>query len=182
MEAAQASARPLPADLRGSIRGVEPADPQARLVAPAFDLCEQANERSGYDTGVVDWLRAHRVKAASFAGGKWLRSHPERAMQLMADPLFEVGNHTWTHGNLRVIEGDETRRLAHHENTATARQRLLRAVASWVCMSAPYSVVTLPGPWSRRAALRACQLSVAHLTRMGYLLTPAKASSSPRSL
>jgi peptidoglycan-N-acetylglucosamine deacetylase len=30
-------------------------------------------------------------------------------MQLMADPLFEIGNHAWTHGNLRVIQGEEAR-------------------------------------------------------------------------
>jgi peptidoglycan-N-acetylglucosamine deacetylase len=109
MEAALAGARPLPIDLRGSIRQVEPADPLARLVALTFDLCEQAGERAGYDAGVVDWLRAHGVKATFFAGGQWMRTHAERAMQLMADPLFELGNHTWTHANLRTIQGAEAR-------------------------------------------------------------------------
>ena len=88
---------------------MEPADPQARLIALTFDLCEQANERAGYDAEVVNALRAAGVKATFFAGGKWLRTHPEQAMQLMADPLFEVGNHAWTHGNLRVLEGREAR-------------------------------------------------------------------------
>lgn len=109
LAAARAAAQPLPAGERGSIRSVEPADPKARLVALTFDLCEQANEQTGYDAGIVDWLRAHRVKATFFAGGKWLRTHPERAMQLMADPLFEIGNHGWTHGNLRVISGEAAR-------------------------------------------------------------------------
>jgi peptidoglycan/xylan/chitin deacetylase (PgdA/CDA1 family) len=27
-------------------------------------------------------------------------------MQLAADPLFEIGNHGWTHGNLRVLSGE----------------------------------------------------------------------------
>ena len=99
---ARAAAHPLPQTQRGSIRAVEPADPQARLVALTFDLCEQAGERAGYDAGVVDWLRGHGVKATFFAGGKWMRTHAERAMQLMADPLFELGNHGWTHANLRT--------------------------------------------------------------------------------
>jgi peptidoglycan/xylan/chitin deacetylase (PgdA/CDA1 family) len=30
-----------------------------------------------------------------------MRDHPEKALQLMADPLFEIGNHSWSHKNLR---------------------------------------------------------------------------------
>jgi peptidoglycan/xylan/chitin deacetylase (PgdA/CDA1 family) len=108
-EAAAGSLPPLPPRLRGSIRSVDPAGPEARLVALTFDLCEQAREQTGYDGRIVDWLRGHGIRATFFAGGKWLRDHPERAMQLMADPLFEVGNHGWTHANQRVVD-DRTAR------------------------------------------------------------------------
>lgn len=101
--AAAGPPRPLPPALHGSIRRVRPADGD-RPVALTFDLCEQADEVTGYDGAIVDVLRAARVPATFFAGGKWLRSHPERAMQLIADPLFEVGNHAWTHGNFRVLD------------------------------------------------------------------------------
>lgn len=94
----------LPEKLSGSIRYVKPRNSE-KLVALTFDLCEQANERSGYDADLVNYLRDHQVKATFFAGGKWMRSHPEKTMQLMADPLFEIGNHAWTHGNLRVLNG-----------------------------------------------------------------------------
>lgn len=80
-----------------------------KLVALTFDLCEQADDRTGYDRGVVNLLRERQVPATFFAGGKWLRSHAEQAMQLMADPLFELGNHGWTHGNLRVLKGQKMR-------------------------------------------------------------------------
>lgn len=76
-------------------------------IALTFDLCERSNEIAGYDAEIVDYLRANRVKATFFAGGKWMSSHKERAMQLMADPLFEVGNHSWSHANLRVIDHRE---------------------------------------------------------------------------
>jgi peptidoglycan/xylan/chitin deacetylase (PgdA/CDA1 family) len=94
---------PLPAALHGSLRRVRPAEGD-RPIALTFDLCEQADEVTGYDGAIVDYLRAERVPATFFAGGKWLRSHTERAMQLIADPLFEVGNHAWTHGNFRVLD------------------------------------------------------------------------------
>ena len=80
-------------------------------IAAAFavDDTEQATERAGYDAELIDALRAQGVKATFFAGGKWLRTHPEQAMQLMADPRFEIGNHAWTHANLRVVEGAAAR-------------------------------------------------------------------------
>jgi len=34
-----------------------------------------------------------------------LMTHQTRAMQLAADPLFEIGNHSWTHRNMRVLSG-----------------------------------------------------------------------------
>lgn len=93
---------PVAADRAGSIRRVKPAGP-AKPVALTFDLCERADDITGYDGAVVDVLRREQVPATFFAGGKWLRSHPERAAQLIADPLFEIGNHAWTHGNFRVL-------------------------------------------------------------------------------
>jgi peptidoglycan/xylan/chitin deacetylase (PgdA/CDA1 family) len=101
--------RPLPAELRGSIRAVEPSDRSARLVALSFDLCEGAKETTGYDAAIVNYLRAHWIKATFFAGGKWMASHPDKAKQLMADPLFEVGNHSWTHRNLHLAAEPEAR-------------------------------------------------------------------------
>ena len=89
---------------RGTIRRVKLTSDK-KLVALTFDLCEQPSEISGYQGGIVDFLREHRIKATFFMGGKWMLSHRERAQQLMADPLFEVANHTWEHRNLRVVSG-----------------------------------------------------------------------------
>ena len=89
---------------RGTIRRVKLTSDK-KLVALTFDLCEQPSEISGYQGGIVDFLREHRIKATFFMGGKWMHSHRERAQQLMADPLFEVANHTWEHRNLRVVSG-----------------------------------------------------------------------------
>jgi peptidoglycan-N-acetylglucosamine deacetylase len=93
---------PLPAE--GVIRRVRLPDDR-KLIALTFDLCEQPGEVAGYDGTIVDYLRQENVKATFFAGGKWLRSHEERARQLMADPLFEIGNHSEAHRNLRRLDG-----------------------------------------------------------------------------
>jgi peptidoglycan-N-acetylglucosamine deacetylase len=77
-----------------------------RLVALTFDLCEQPDEIAGYQGGAVDFLRQRAIKATFFAGGKWLLTHRDRAMQLMVDPLFEIGNHTFEHHNARVLDDE----------------------------------------------------------------------------
>ncbi|CAK0758551.1 peptidoglycan-N-acetylglucosamine deacetylase [Gammaproteobacteria bacterium] len=100
------SSPPLPESFARSIRYVIPKRGE-KLIALTFDLCEKATEVTGYDAALINILRAQSVKATFFAGGKWLRTHSEKAMQLIADPLFEIGNHAWTHGNLRVLRGQE---------------------------------------------------------------------------
>jgi peptidoglycan-N-acetylglucosamine deacetylase len=91
----------LPANRRGSIRSVRLPRGE-RLVALTFDLCENGNEISGYDADIIDTLRRLEVKATFFPSGKWLLDHKERAEQLIADPLFQVGSHSWTHRNFRL--------------------------------------------------------------------------------
>jgi peptidoglycan/xylan/chitin deacetylase (PgdA/CDA1 family) len=99
---------PKAADATGVIRRV--TLPRGRkLIALTFDLCEQPGEIAGYDGAIVDYLRKENVHATFFAGGKWMRSHEERARQLMVDPLFEIGNHSEAHRNLRLLNGVKLR-------------------------------------------------------------------------
>jgi peptidoglycan-N-acetylglucosamine deacetylase len=95
---------PLPSHLRGAIRRVELPKGQ-KLIALTLDLCEQPNELAGYDGPIIDYLRSTGTRATLFAGGKWLMTHNERAQQLIADPLFEIGGHGWTHRNTRLLAG-----------------------------------------------------------------------------
>ena len=96
--------QPLDPSRRLAIRRVD-LPPGVKLVALTFDLCEQPHEIAGYQGAIVDYLRAERVKATFFAGGKWMLTHRDRTQQLMADPLFEIGNHAWEHRNLRLLRG-----------------------------------------------------------------------------
>lgn len=119
-------ATPVPPDLRGSIRSVElPAG--LKLIALTFDLCETEGEIAGYDGRIVDVLRAENVKATFFAGGKWMETHPERAEQLLADPLFEIGSHSWRHLDpLRVNQQQLSEELSLTEAAyGRARQGLV---------------------------------------------------------
>jgi peptidoglycan/xylan/chitin deacetylase (PgdA/CDA1 family) len=97
-------AAPAPSGALGAVRSVK-LPPGKKLIALTFDLCEQPGEVAGYDGAIIDYLRREKIKATFFAGGKWMRSHEERTHQLMSDPLFELGNHSEAHRNLRLLEG-----------------------------------------------------------------------------
>ncbi|MBU1042189.1 MAG: polysaccharide deacetylase family protein [Proteobacteria bacterium] len=96
----------LPDRLRGLIRRVALPMGDKRL-ALTFDLCERTVHVTGYDAALVQVLRQGEAKATFFAGGKWMRSHPEATLSLMADPRFELANHTWSHANLGVMQGQK---------------------------------------------------------------------------
>lgn len=96
---------------------------QQKVVALTFDLCEQPHEIAGYQGDLIDFLRDRNIPATFFAGGKWLLTHPERAQQLMADPLFEVGDHTWDHANLRLVSGAELAGEVENPQAAYLRER-----------------------------------------------------------
>jgi peptidoglycan/xylan/chitin deacetylase (PgdA/CDA1 family) len=144
---------PLPEALRGSIRRVDTGG--VKLVAMTFDLCELSDQRAGYDGALVEALRAQNVPATFFASGKWLRSHPERAMQLLADPLFELGNHAWTHGNMGVLPPDRMREQiewtqAQYELTREALAKLARERGQPEAVShAPSSITLFRFPYGR---------------------------------
>ena len=91
------------APIAGAIRRVDLRGTE-KLVALTFDLCETAGEVAGYDGAVFDTLRAKQVPATIFAGGHWATTHAARIGEVARDPLFEIGNHTWSHANLRLAD------------------------------------------------------------------------------
>lgn len=132
----------LPPGLRGSIRRVDTGG--QKLVAFTFDLCELSDQRAGYDGALVQTLRELDAPATFFAGGKWMRSHPQRAMQLLSDPLFEVGSHGWTHGNMAVLDAGGMRRQIDWTQAqyAVVRERLQELARQ---RGAPDAVAAVPG-------------------------------------
>jgi peptidoglycan/xylan/chitin deacetylase (PgdA/CDA1 family) len=51
-----------------------------------------------YDNkALIDELRALHVPATMFLTGMWMEQYPEVTRELAADPLFELGTHTYDH-------------------------------------------------------------------------------------
>lgn len=93
---------PLSKEMEGTVRSVQISE-QAKIVALTFDMCELARSTSGCNMEIVNFLRQEKIPATFFMGGKWMRTHKERVKQIMFNPLFEIGNHAWTHGNFGIM-------------------------------------------------------------------------------
>ncbi len=130
---------PVPTHLRGVVRRVA-LPPGKKLIALTLDLCEQPGEISGYDGAIFDYLRANRIKATIFTGGKWLMTHPERSRQLIADARFELGSHGWAHRNVRALSGSDLIQEIRGPEAAFQVQR--SALAAHQCVAAIPNAMT----------------------------------------
>ncbi len=93
---------PLGPDAVGAIRRVALAD-GAKVAALTFDLCELDTVTTGCDMDILGFLRAEHIPATLFMGGKWMRTHSRRVLQIITEPQFEIANHAWSHGNFALL-------------------------------------------------------------------------------
>ncbi|WP_080671528.1 polysaccharide deacetylase family protein [Salinispora cortesiana] len=64
-----------------------------------FDAC---SDSSGYDERLINRLREQQIPATLFVNQRWATTHRQKFESLMADPLFEIGNHGTNHRPLSV--------------------------------------------------------------------------------
>jgi peptidoglycan/xylan/chitin deacetylase (PgdA/CDA1 family) len=111
--AAAAPGQPLasdPAAVAARYRGVTPTQwgtslpgvattfaAPGRQIALTFDACP-----GGCDDALLSTLERNAVPALLFLSSRWIDTHPGRAEQLAANPLFEIGNHGTRHAPLSV--------------------------------------------------------------------------------
>ncbi len=85
---------------------------------------------SYYNSALVDELRRRRVPATLFLTGLWMQRYPEITRELAADPLFELGTHTWRHRAFTAdCYGLPTVGRSHMLEEVTRAQRLLDELA-----------------------------------------------------
>ena len=77
-----------------------------RRIALTFDACSTW-EGTDRDPRIPELLRETKTPATLFLGGLWMAEFPELTRSLHRDPLFELGNHAWSHPDLTDMEADE---------------------------------------------------------------------------
>jgi peptidoglycan-N-acetylglucosamine deacetylase len=80
---------------------------QKKRIALTFDAC--TTRELFYDGRVIDALVAARVPATIFIGGRWAQGQAEHVKALAANPLFEIGNHTFSHPHLSKLNEEQIR-------------------------------------------------------------------------
>lgn len=76
-------------------------------VALTFDACQSPNQLAGYDETIINILAETRTPATLFLGGLWMQRHPAQTRALAANPLFELGNHSWSHADFARLNPEE---------------------------------------------------------------------------
>ncbi|WP_059106168.1 polysaccharide deacetylase family protein [Shouchella shacheensis] len=76
-------------------------DTTDQVVALTFDACggEHGEE---VDIDLLDFLRAHEIKATLFLNERWIKANESLFAELAEDPLFELANHGSEHKPLSV--------------------------------------------------------------------------------
>ncbi len=72
-------------------------------VALTFDACQTVDEPAGYDEAIIKILTDTGTPATLFLGGLWMQWHTPQTRALAANPLFELGNHSWGHPDFTKI-------------------------------------------------------------------------------
>jgi peptidoglycan/xylan/chitin deacetylase (PgdA/CDA1 family) len=106
--------RPLPAAPPTIIPAISSPTPAVVPIVPAtlisltFDACPHAGP-AGYDAAITSVLVDSAVPATIFMSGQWVEQHPAQARLLSANPLFEIGNHAYSHPHMTRIRSDVVR-------------------------------------------------------------------------
>lgn len=79
-------------------------------MALTFDLCQKPELPSWFDWKIYQTLMDSNTRATFFLGGDWMRTHITETRLLAANPLFELGNHSYTHPDLPDLDADQISR------------------------------------------------------------------------
>ena len=122
------------------------------LVALTFDMCQTPANPSAFDQGIFDALVDPEAPATFFLGGDWMRTHVTQTRLLAEQPLFELGNHSWSHPDMRVLdEARMTREVLRTQDLMyqiTGRQTLLWRFPAGLYNDLALSVVAFQGLYS----------------------------------
>lgn len=67
-------------------------------MTPAMEmLLKKGIVKSWFNKDVYETLKRENVKATIFLTGLWVKNYPDEAKMIAKDPLFEIGNHSYSH-------------------------------------------------------------------------------------
>ena len=73
----------------------------ADMTLKMFNELKSGRITSWYNQRVIAILRQEHVSATLFLAGLWIEEYPAVTQELSDDPLFEIGNHSYSHPGFR---------------------------------------------------------------------------------
>jgi peptidoglycan/xylan/chitin deacetylase (PgdA/CDA1 family) len=76
-----------------------------KRIALTFDACP-AGKSIRYDPAIAETLISTNTPATIFLSGEWVLNHKSETRALAASPLFEFGNHSYSHPHMTLQKED----------------------------------------------------------------------------
>jgi peptidoglycan/xylan/chitin deacetylase (PgdA/CDA1 family) len=77
-----------------------------RVVALTFDACATKNQANGFDQRIFEILQREKIPVTIYMTGTWAETHPSAVKQIAAADWVEIGNHSYSHPRLSLLQAD----------------------------------------------------------------------------
>ncbi len=96
-----------------AISGVETQEP---VVALTFDACATKQQANGFDEKIFEILERENIPVTIFMTGTWAEKHPGPVKRIAAADWIEIGNHSYSHPRLTLLEPARLRDQIRYTN------------------------------------------------------------------
>jgi peptidoglycan/xylan/chitin deacetylase (PgdA/CDA1 family) len=96
-----------------AISGVET---QEHVVALTFDACATKQQANGFDEKIFEILQREKIPVTVFMTGTWAEKHPGPVKRIAAADWIEIGNHSYSHPRLTLLEPSRLRTQIRYTN------------------------------------------------------------------
>ena len=87
-----------------------------RVVALTFDACATKQQANGFDEKIFEILEREKIPVTIFMTGTWVEKHPGPVKRIAAADWIEIGNHSYSHPRLTLLEPSRLRTQIRYTN------------------------------------------------------------------
>jgi peptidoglycan-N-acetylglucosamine deacetylase len=80
-----------------------------QVVALTFDACATKMQANGFDDRIFDILMREKIPVTIYMTGTWAEKHPAAVKQIAAATWIEIGNHSYSHPRLTLLQPERLR-------------------------------------------------------------------------
>jgi len=89
---------------------------EERALALTFDACATKKQANGFDEKIFEILQREKIPVTIYMTGTWAEKHPSAVKQIAAADWVEIGNHSYSHPRLTLLQPDRLRTQIRYTN------------------------------------------------------------------